>query len=98
MRGDANAYESAEAWTILGIAAADSNQNERSLNAFHKAATLAPGSEENWLNLTRELMEVSRYSDAISAVQDGLAASPKSYALHLRLGAAQLAAGHYVEA
>jgi Flp pilus assembly protein TadD len=98
MRGDANAYESAEAWTILGIAAADLNQNERSLNAFHKAATLAPGSEENWLNLTRELMEVSRYSDAISAVQDGLADSPKSYALHLRLGAAQLAAGHYVEA
>jgi tetratricopeptide (TPR) repeat protein len=43
-------------------------------------------------------MELSRYSDAISAVQDGLAANPKSYALHLRLGAAQLAAGHYAEA
>ena len=98
MRGDANARESAEAWTILGIAAADLKQNDRSLFAFHKAATLAPGNEENWLNLTRELMEVSRYSEAISAVQDGLAANPKSYALHLRLGAAQLAAGHYAEA
>jgi Flp pilus assembly protein TadD len=98
MRGDANAHESAEAWTILGIAAADLKQNERSLNAFHKAAALAPGNEEHWLNLTRELMELSRYSDAISAVQDGLAANPKSYALHLRLGAAQLAAGHYTEA
>ncbi|HSY30570.1 MAG TPA: tetratricopeptide repeat protein [Verrucomicrobiae bacterium] len=96
-RGDANAHESAEAWTILGIAAADLKQNDRSLNAFHKAAALAPGSEENWLNLTRELMELSRYSDAISAVQDGLAANPKSYSLHLRLGAAQLAAGHYAE-
>jgi tetratricopeptide (TPR) repeat protein len=97
-RGDANAHESAEAWTIVGIAAADLKQNERSLNAFRKAAALAPGDEENWLNLTRELMELSRYSDAISAVQDGLAANPKSYALHLRLGAAQLAAGHYAEA
>jgi len=97
-RGDANAHESVEAWTILGIAAAHLKQNERSLDAFRKAATLAPGNEENWLNLTRELMELSRYPDAISAVQDGLAANPKSYALHLRLGAAQLAAGHYAEA
>jgi tetratricopeptide (TPR) repeat protein len=95
---DANAHESAETWTILGIAAADLKQNDRSLNAFHKAAALAPGNEENWLNLTRELMELSRYSDAISAVQDGLAANAKSYALHLRMGAAQLAAGHYAEA
>jgi Flp pilus assembly protein TadD len=97
-RGDATAHESAEAWTILGIAAADLKQNDRSLKAFHKAADLAPCNEENWLNLTRALMELSRYSDAISSVQDGLAANPKSYALHLRMGAAQLAAGHYAEA
>jgi predicted Zn-dependent protease len=43
-------------------------------------------------------MEMNRYADAISAVQDGLAANPKSYALHLRLGAAHLAAGHYADA
>jgi tetratricopeptide (TPR) repeat protein len=97
-RGDANAHESAEAWTIVGIAAADLKQIERSLDAFRHAATLAPGNEEHWLNLTRELMELSRYPDAISAVQDALSANPKSYALHLRLGAAQLAAGHYAEA
>jgi tetratricopeptide (TPR) repeat protein len=97
-RGDPKVHESAEGWTILGIASADLKQNERSLGAFHRAATLAPDKEENWLNVTRELMELSRYSEAISAVQDGLAANPKSYALHLRLGAAQLAAGHYAEA
>jgi Flp pilus assembly protein TadD len=97
-RGDGKAHESAETWTVLGIAAAELKQNDRALNAFHKAAALAPGNEENWLNLTRELMELSRYADAISAVQDGLATNPKSYALHLRLGAAQLAAGHYAEA
>jgi tetratricopeptide (TPR) repeat protein len=94
----AKAQESAEAWTIVGIAAADLKQNDRSLNAFRKAAAFAPDNEEYWLNLTRELMELSRYPDAISAVQDGLTANPKSYALHLRLGAAQLAAGHYAEA
>ncbi len=65
---------------------------------FVTAAILAPDHEEHWLNLTRELMELSRYPDAISAVQDALAANPKSYALHLRMGAAQLAAGHYAEA
>jgi superkiller protein 3 len=59
---------------------------------------LGPDREEHWLNLTRELMELSRYSEAISAVQEGLAACPKSYALHLRLGAADLSAGRYEEA
>jgi tetratricopeptide (TPR) repeat protein len=95
---DSKLSESAAAWTIEGIAAARQKQNERALNAFQHAATLRPAEEEYWLNLTRELMELSRYSDAISAVQQGLVANPKSYALHLRLGAAQLAGGHYAEA
>jgi tetratricopeptide (TPR) repeat protein len=95
---DSKLLESAATWTIVGIAAAHLKQNERSLNAFQHAAALRPGEEEYWLNLTRELMELSRYSDAITAVQKGLADNPKSYALHLRLGAAQLAGGHYAEA
>jgi Flp pilus assembly protein TadD len=90
--------ESAAAWTIVGIAAAHLKQNERSLNAFQHAVALRPREEEYWLNLTRELMELSRYSDAISAVQKGLGDNPKSYALHLRLGAAHLAGGYYAEA
>jgi tetratricopeptide (TPR) repeat protein len=83
---------------LIGIACAHRGQGERSVNAFRQAAILAPGEEERWLNLTRELMELNRYPDAISAAQNGLAANPKSYALHLRLGAAQLSAGHYAEA
>ncbi|HEY2351925.1 MAG TPA: tetratricopeptide repeat protein [Candidatus Acidoferrum sp.] len=90
--------ESAEAWTVLGIAAARLNQRERSANALRHSVALAPTQEENWLNLTRELMEMNRYAEAITSVQDGIASNPKSYALHLRLGAAQLAAGHYTEA
>ena len=43
-------------------------------------------------------MDLNRHPDAIKAVQSGLAANPKSYALHLRLGAAYLAAGRYPEA
>ena len=97
-RVDAKAHESAEAWTIVGIAAAHLKQNERSLDAFRHAPILAPDNEEHWLNLTRELMELNRHPDAIAVVQDALAANPKSYALHLRMGAAQLAAGHYAEA
>ena len=91
-------HESPDAWTVLGIAAAHLNQQERSVDALRQAATLAPREEEHWLNLTRELMEMNRYADALSAVQAGLAANPKSYALRLRLGAAHLAAGHYADA
>ena len=86
------------AWSLAGIAYARFGQGDRAVEALRHAAELAPYQEEHWLNLTRELMELSRYSEAISAVQEGLAANPKSYALHLRLGAANLSAGHYAEA
>jgi len=97
-QGASESPESAQAWSLIGIACAHLSQGERSVNALRRAATLAPGEEEHWLNLTRELMELNRFSEAISAVQNGLAANPKSYALHLRLGAAHLSAGHYAEA
>jgi tetratricopeptide (TPR) repeat protein len=90
--------ERAQAWSLIGLAYAHLNQAERAVNAFRQAATFAPDDEAQWLNLTRELMELSRYPEAIAAVQSGLAANPKSYALHLRLGAAYLAAGRYAEA
>ena len=86
------------AWSLVGIAYARLGQGDRAVEALRHAAALAPHREEHWLNLTRELMELSRYGEAISAVQDGLSTNPKSYALHLRLGAAHLSAGHYAEA
>jgi len=85
-------------WSLAGIAYARLGQGDRAVDALHRAAALAPDREEHWLNLTRELMELSRFAEAISAVQDGLRAGPNSYALHLRLGAANLSAGHYQEA
>jgi tetratricopeptide (TPR) repeat protein len=90
--------ELAQAWSLVGIASAHMNQGDRSVSALRRAAAMAPREEEHWLNLTRELMELDRYADAITAVQSGLAANAKSYALHLRLGAAYLAAGRYAEA
>jgi tetratricopeptide (TPR) repeat protein len=86
-----------QTWSLMGIAYAHLNQAERSLNAFRQAANLAPSEEEHWLNLTRELMELNRYPEAVKAAQDGIDANPKSYALHLRLGAAYLSAGRYAE-
>jgi tetratricopeptide (TPR) repeat protein len=83
---------------LIGIAYARLGQGDQAVDALRQAATLAPGQEEHWLNLTRELMELSRYPDAISAVQNGLASNAKSYSLHLRLGAANLSAGRYAEA
>ena len=88
----------APAWALIGVANARMERVEPSIAGFRKAADLAPANEENWLNLTRELMDVSRYPEAIAAVQEGLGANPKSYALHLRLGAAYLSVNRYSEA
>jgi tetratricopeptide (TPR) repeat protein len=88
----------AQAWSLIGISAAHTSETQRSVDALRKAATLQPANEELWLNLTRELMELSRFPEAVASAQEALAALPKSYALHLRLGATQLAAGHYAEA
>jgi len=93
-----DAAASAQAWSLIGISSAHLDQPQRSVDALRKAAELHSSDEEHWLNLTRELMELGRYPDAIIAAQEGTAAIPKSYALRLRLGAAQLSAGHYAEA
>jgi len=90
--------DAGEAWSLIGIVAARRGDATGSLNALNHAAELSPGREESWLNLTLELMSLARTSEAVSAAQKGLAAIPKSYALRLRLGAANLAAGHYEEA
>jgi tetratricopeptide (TPR) repeat protein len=89
--------ESAQAWSVIGIAEAHLNRGEESVQALRRAATFAPHEEEHWLNLTRELMELSRFPEAVTEAQHGLPANPKSYALRLRLGAAYLAAGRYAE-
>lgn len=88
----------AQAWSLIGIAYARLGNAELAVNALRHAAVLAPTQEEHWLNLTRELMELNQYANAISATHEGLTSNPSSYALNLRLGAANLAAGHYDEA
>jgi len=93
----AESAESAQAWSVIGIADAHLNHGEESVDALRRAASFASHGEEHWLNLTRELMELNRFPEAVTETQNGLAANPKSYALHLRLGAAYLAAGRYAE-
>jgi len=88
----------ASAWSLVGIANAHLDQGDDAVHAFRQAAKLDPTREEHWLNLTRELMELNHFADAISAAQEGLDANPKSYALHLRLGAAYLSVDRYSEA
>jgi tetratricopeptide (TPR) repeat protein len=95
---DSKASELASAWSLIGIAEARLGRADLAVEALRQAAKLAPSEEEVWLNLTRELMELSRFADAISATQEGVASNPESYALRLRLGAGQLAAGRYAAA
>jgi tetratricopeptide (TPR) repeat protein len=97
-RTQAGHAELASAYSIIGVANAKLRREQQAIAAFQKAATLAPGQEEQWLNLTRELMESNRLNDAIIAAQEGLKSNPKSYALHLRLAAAYFSSGHYAEA
>ena len=87
----------AQAWSVIGIADAHLNRGEESVAALRRAASFAPHKEEHWLNLTRELMELSRFPEAVTETQNGLVVNPKSYALRLRMGAAYLAAGRYAE-
>jgi tetratricopeptide (TPR) repeat protein len=89
--------ELGQAWSLIGIAQAHLKHGEESVEALRKAAMFAPREEEHWLNLTRELMELSRFPEAVTETRNGLAANLKSYALRLRLGAAYLAAGRYAE-
>jgi tetratricopeptide (TPR) repeat protein len=99
LRPGSERAESAPAWSLIGIAYSRLGQGEqRAVDAFRQAAKLAPLQEEHWLNLTRELMELGHYADAISAAQAGLSSNPKSYALRLRLGAANLSADRYADA
>ncbi len=90
--------EAGSAWSLIGIASARLHQREAAVDAFRQACRLNASREEHWLNLTRELMDLNRYTEAISAVQEGLASNPSSYALHLRLGAAYLASDRYSDA
>jgi len=90
--------EPASAWSIIGIAKARLGQSAAAVDALRQASKLDPGREEHWLNLTRELMDLNRYAEAIAAAQEGLNSNPKSYALHLRLGAAYLSSDRYSEA
>lgn len=90
--------EAAAAWSVIGIAQARLGQSGAAVDALRQASKLDARREEHWLNLTRELMELNRYAEAISAAQEGLNSNPKSYALHLRLGAAYLSSDRYSEA
>ncbi len=90
--------EAASVWSIIGVAEARLNQGDAAVDAFRWASKLDPSGEEHWLNLTRELMDLNRYGEAISSAQDGIRANPKSYALHLRLGAAYLSRDQYSDA
>lgn len=95
---DAKRTPASGAWSIIGIAAARRGDGAAALDALQQDADISPQREEPWLNLTLELMSLGHPAEALSAAQKGLAAVPASYALHLRLAAVNLSAGHYDEA
>jgi tetratricopeptide (TPR) repeat protein len=97
-RKDLSSMDLASAWSLLGIAQANVKNSDAAVRALREAAKLESGNEEYCLNLTRELMDLARYDEAIAAIQASIASNPNSYALHLRLGAAYLASDRYADA
>lgn len=87
-----------DAWSLLGIAYANLKQPEQAISAFRESAKLDPKQESHWLDLTRALMATGDLAQAIAAARKGLNYCPLSYALHLRVGAIELASGHYSQA
>lgn len=87
-----------EAQSLAGIAQAQLGEHDAAIKSFRQAAKTDPHHEERWLDLTRELMGVQDYEQAINAAGEGLRNNPRSYALRLRLGAACLSAGRYSQA
>lgn len=85
-------------WIVLGIAYARLNEAQPSIGAFRRAIAIDPKREGLWLDLTRELMGTGDSSGAVSATEEGLTHIPRSYALHIRLGAAYMQAGRYKQA
>ena len=67
----------ASIYTIIGVADTKLRRPEQARAVFQEAATSAPGQEEFWLNLTRELMELNRFADSIAAAHEGLKSDPK---------------------
>lgn len=96
--GSPPANNGADICSLLGIAQAHLGHGDEAVDAFRRATDFAPEREEEWLNLTRELMELSRFTQAISETEEAIRSHPESYALHLRLGAAYLAVDRYKEA
>jgi tetratricopeptide (TPR) repeat protein len=92
------ADRTADTCSLLGIANAHLGKGDQAVDALRRAASFAPQREEHWLNLTRELMELDRFTQAISTTEEAIRSHPDSYALHLRLGAADLAVDRYKEA
>lgn len=89
---------SAAAWTVIGIAETEMQRHDEAIRAFRNAAEVSPQEEDVWLNLTRELMGQLHYVDAVAAAQRAVEKLPRSYALRLRLGAAEMKSARYKEA
>ena len=66
---NAVAQTKADTDTLIGIAEARAGKGSDAVVTLGAAARLAPNQEELWLNLTLELMQLSRYDDAISAAR-----------------------------
>jgi tetratricopeptide (TPR) repeat protein len=64
------------------------------LEAYHKAIAADPANPDRYLDCTRLMMDLDRYDEAITLVEQGITMVPDDYPLTIRLGAIEMMRGN----
>jgi tetratricopeptide (TPR) repeat protein len=90
--GDANVL------ALLGSAYELLGNAQKALDAYREAVAADPDNQDRYLDYTRLLMDMDRYSEAAQIVQSGMSHASDPYALSVRQGSIQMFQGNYAAA
>ncbi len=83
---------------LLGMAYESGEQPERALASYRKAVAVEPANHDYYLDYTRLLIELDRYSESERFLESGLQRLNGDYALTMRLGSLQMMQGKLEDA
>jgi tetratricopeptide (TPR) repeat protein len=86
--GDANLL------TQIASAYESAGETQPALDAYQKAIAADPINPDRYLDCTRLLIDLDRYSEAISIIERGIPVVPDDYPLTIRLGAIAMMQGN----
>ena len=83
---------------VLGSTYESSGKNSEALQTYKKEVSINPHESDSYLDYSKLLMDLNRYSEAFEFVTGGLQSVGEPYPLFMRLGSIQMMAGKYDEA